>query len=264
MANPTLGTVQKTLTGNKLSISAPIDFNDNVNISFHYQLSSESGGIAFAPQPIAVVSESFSLTNIEIGSGKWNFKIFATLAGGSNVELLTFPVNINLFQCRSVLPDSAGNTVNSLPNQKLLLDPIGAGLYKNAIATASENGRRVAAATAIINLMAEQQLLSVFRNNVLILRAKYNGFLSLENNEEDDGVKLKLSTMVSNSALQSGDLSTGTWWFLLQGGKSAERSITGTVGNINSGKNITLSNNPIVGVGVRVNFDMLLPIEIEA
>jgi len=109
----------------------------------------------------------------------------------------------------------------------------------------TESGKRVAAANALINAMAPNHTLSIFRDGVEIIRAEFPAKMELYSNEEDIGVAL--GEVGSSTTYKTADINTGSWIFTIKGGPSDMSTIDGSVGPIGSNKDLILEDSTVAG-----------------
>jgi hypothetical protein len=101
--------------------------------------------------------------------------------------------------------------------------------------------KRVAVANAIVVAMQPSHSLNIYRNNVLVASATYDGDCVVS----DDGVNVKVGMgfIATCAVYQNADISTGTWTFTVAGGTNSVNTIKGTVGPVNSNANLILSES---------------------
>jgi hypothetical protein len=146
--------------------------------------------------------------------------------------------------------------VHTKPEQRF--DATTQAAYDTAITGATTGNKRLAAANALVSAFAPDHRMYIYHNNGIVVPIEYTGGLTVVNDGYDIYVQPSV-TIDSSNPVATGDLTTGQWWFELQGGTNYDRVITGTVGNEASGAELQLQSNPAPGQGITSIIKFVMP-----
>ncbi len=157
----------------------------------------------------------------------------------------------------SPTPSPAPSPTPSPSSSPIVLDSATQTAYSAAISGAATGIKRQAAAQSIVDSLKPDHRLNIYRDGVLIIPVQYTGDCIIAN--DGTNIYVTLGTIASGAPNQNADINTGAWTFSVVGGSSYARSITGTVGPVGSGKNITLSESPTTGQGFDAQVSFIVP-----
>lgn len=260
MPSPILTIANARFRGRRIAVNGSYVFAGP--LTMEYFLIGETGETR-GPFPItAIENNNFSFVG-PVAPGKWSFRIVAKPTDDSDVaQVVTEARKLTRAVGRSVMPEFRGSPVDSEPLGGVSFDPLTRKNYRTYVTTGSAGTRRMAAATSISSLFGPNPVLRIFRDNRQVFHVEFDGALVPDTDVNGD-ISLKPAAVKESIVIQAADLSSGLWRFVLQGGPSLSREISGTVGPAGAGKHLTLHASPADGMGFTSEFKFTFPRSID-
>lgn len=260
MAAPIITIASVAYRGRRVTVNGSFVFPTSLKLA--YYMLGESGEV-LGPFPItAIQNNTFTFTG-NVAPGTWSFRIVATPDDGSEPgSIVTSPRKLSRGVGRSVMPEFRGSEASSAASNGIMFDPTLRRDYSTYLKAGAVGQRRVTAANSISSLFGTNPVLRILRNGREIMYVVFDAALTV-NTDVNGDVSLVAPAVKQSTVIQAGDLLSGKWTFILQGGTGLSREITGTVGPVNSGKHIILETTPTEGFGFKGEFKFTFPRSID-
>ncbi|WP_407308411.1 Ig-like domain-containing protein [Acinetobacter sp.] len=235
-----------TLSASKLNVTAAGSVNlvasatDNKGVKFveFYK----DGALFATDNTTSSFSTTLNFTDANNGTYSYTAKAYDAAGNSAVSEPVVITVNIIVIPPPTVYPFSKDSVTKTE--------------FKNAVEAAPIGQKRVAGAQALIDAMKPNYHLNIYQENTLVVSIAFTEYLQINNDGAD--VVVTLGTPDSGNPLVAADITQGTWHFELIGGQDNTRSIKGSVGPVDSGKLMTLSDNPEPGSGLSIVFKLVI------
>lgn len=266
MAAPIISNTVVKLLNNRISVKGNYSFaGAPSSLDLTYYLVNEDGD-EFGPFNASLTSSTDFEVSPIVGEGKWKIRVILTPMNDTDT-IATYEgsefVSIAKGIFRTLLPDEGGAPGESSLDPAAALNSDMQLRYTASIIGSDSGDRRSSAASALSLNLTSSPILRIFRNTEEIVRVKYSSALIQEVNSNSD-VILKTPEPDDVIIFKNADLNTGIWRFALQGyHEGSLKEISGTVGPINSDKQMILSEAPAVGMGFSSEFSFIIPQSVE-